>query len=312
VAEVEAAWDYASSQVVTIIAADWGHLLESFLQFTPTIDGELLTAEPLQSLAAGDFPANVAVLLGTNSNEGTTFIFGGLPQPLPGALYDLALDVVFGGNASRIVDFGPQYAAGFTNDSRQALSNLLTDYWFRCPSQHFALGATQAGAQAWVYRYNHVFSNRSLFVKFGFPAQCAEQVCHAVELPFVFHNTPDPSVLNVTFSPAEAQVRWFRERRRSSRSGSTTTGRALSRRATQTRSAARQSSGPRGTHRRVPTSCSTRRSRCARKHAHASGRGKRHDALRLLGLGRIHALTHAGVLAMKTHRVWGDSVGYTH
>ena len=39
-------------------------------------------------------------------------------------------------------------------------------------------------------RYDHVYSNSSIFPTFGLPQICATAVCHASELPFVFHEVP--------------------------------------------------------------------------------------------------------------------------
>lgn len=45
-----------------------------------------------------------------------------------------------------------------------------------CASEQFALAATKAGTNAFVYRYSHVFSNSSLFPHFGLPAICGNDV----------------------------------------------------------------------------------------------------------------------------------------
>jgi len=66
----------------------------------------------------------------------------------------------------------------------------------------FAKAAVAAGQPAWAYRYNHVFSGSAIFPKFGLPAICEQVVCHASELPFVFHQ--DVPSINATFTPAEA------------------------------------------------------------------------------------------------------------
>ena len=67
---------------------------------------------------------------------------------------------------------------------------MVTDYWFRCASERFLAGAVKNGAPAYAYRFNHLYSNASIFPTFGLPQICSSVVCHASELPFVFHELP--------------------------------------------------------------------------------------------------------------------------
>ncbi len=71
------------------------------------------------------------------------------------------------------------------------MSNVVTDYWFRCASEKFLAGAYSAGSPTWAYRFNHLYSNASIFPTFGLPQICSTAVCHASELPFVFQNVPN-------------------------------------------------------------------------------------------------------------------------
>ncbi len=47
-----------------------------------------------------------------------------------------------------------------------------------------------------------LYSNASIFPTFGLPKVCAQLVCHASELPFVFKNVPNFT----SFTPAEAAL----------------------------------------------------------------------------------------------------------
>ncbi len=56
------------------------------------------------------------------------------------------------------------------------------------------------GANAFVYRFDHLYSNASIFPSFGLPKICGgPAVCHASELPFVFGELP----AFANFTPAE-------------------------------------------------------------------------------------------------------------
>ncbi len=74
----------------------------------------------------------------------------------------------------------------------------MTDYWFRCASEVF-LRNSGPSSRLFAYRFDHLYSNASIFPTFGLPEICATVVCHASELPFVFHNVPSFA----SFTPAE-------------------------------------------------------------------------------------------------------------
>lgn len=149
------------------------------------------------------FTPSHAACAGTNSNEGETFIYDTVTDPLPGFLVDLAYAVVFQPDDINTINAQPRYNTNVT-DGRVPLSNVITDYWFRCGSTQFANAAVARGIPAWVYRFDHLFSGASVFPKFGLPQICSEVVCHAAELPFVFHN--DVPSQNATFTPAEVAL----------------------------------------------------------------------------------------------------------
>ena len=72
----------------------------------------------------------------------------------------------------------------------------------RCASEQFASRASTSGAAAWVYQFQHLFSDSFLFAKFGLPTICVTEVCHGSELPFVFDNDLH-AALNTSFTPEE-------------------------------------------------------------------------------------------------------------
>lgn len=195
------AWNKAGDDVIDFLIANWGHIIDGFLSCTPTIDGVEIPQEPLHALAAGAYATDVQILVGTNTNEGATFIYDAVDFELPPFLYSLALDVVFGSANAAQIQALPRYNPASYSDGRQVLGYMLTDYWFRCASEKFAAAAVAHGVPAYVYRYDHLFSGASIFPQFGLPAICTQDVCHASEIPFVFHN--DVPSLNVTFTPDE-------------------------------------------------------------------------------------------------------------
>ena len=96
----------------------------------------------------------------------------------------------FNETAARLVNEQPRYNTSAFPDGRTPLSQMVTDMWFKCASERFVAAATANGATSYVYRFDHLYSNASIFPTFGLPQICAQVVCHASELPFVFHELP--------------------------------------------------------------------------------------------------------------------------
>lgn len=200
-------WNTATGNVIDwILSGNLAHILDGILVTTPVIDGVDFPSEPLGAMASGTWASQVPLIIGTNSNEGETFIYAAVDFALPNFLMPLAYDALFGGHGAE-VNALPRYNASAYPDGRTPLSNVATDYLFRCSSTSgFATAAVKAGLKAWTYRFDHLYSEAYVFPTFGLPAICAQVVCHASELPFVYHNTPDTPKQNFTFTPAEAQL----------------------------------------------------------------------------------------------------------
>jgi hypothetical protein len=69
---------------------------QAFIQWSPMVGGDVLPDEPMDVMASGTWESPVNLLVGTNTNEGDTFVTGGLNFPLPGPLASAAYDLIFG------------------------------------------------------------------------------------------------------------------------------------------------------------------------------------------------------------------------
>lgn len=117
-AEIHAAWDKCGNDIPDIILANFGHWLSAALATTPTIDGDWVKNEPMDAItkvmcveqqyrrvmcsalrpltetrgfsnAQGIFADNIDVLMGSNENEGVTFVFAAFPKTeIPTVLYE--------------------------------------------------------------------------------------------------------------------------------------------------------------------------------------------------------------------------------
>jgi carboxylesterase type B len=163
------------------------HLLDVFLPYTPTSGTANIPDYRVSKHM--HFINPVPLLIGTNRNEGDTFILAGLASPLSKLEYNVMIDAIFGitGDNTKVKSrYPPQ------KDSRGQLGQLVTDYWFRCASQRVA-GNIQhrlnSSTSTFMYWYNHSVSfGPQMWPKYNFPF-CVNRVCHGAELPFVFHNS---------------------------------------------------------------------------------------------------------------------------
>lgn len=171
-----------------------GQGLAGVLLWAPVVDGTLIERQPVAGIAGG-LPK--PTLLGTNANEGTVFVDVALAQlnqtTLTPQLYTFLLTKVFGDtDTARIEQVYPPVMV----DSAPQLSQLVTDYMFFCASRHVAAAGGQPA-------YGYVFNKVSSFNYWPKVKQCADEVCHADELPYVFHTA---SNIGFTFLPTEESL----------------------------------------------------------------------------------------------------------
>lgn len=74
---------------------------------------------------------------------------------------------------------------------------IVTDYIFLCPTRRSARLGTSAGSKVWMYVFDHVMSDPTVWS--GLTC-CYQHACHGAELPFVFDSAP---VTNFTLLPPE-------------------------------------------------------------------------------------------------------------
>lgn len=62
------------------------------------------------------------------------------------------------------------------------MSQVLTDFWFRCASEQWATSALKQSKPAYFYRYEHILSDGSVFPRFGLPDICSNVVSRRVDV----------------------------------------------------------------------------------------------------------------------------------
>ena len=159
--------------------ARWGRLALSLLPFAPTVDGTVLPAAPLESLAAGQ-GGDIPLLIGTNRDEARLFLvapgtIGLIDEPtlaVVAGAYGLAADGLAVYRAAR-----PDASAG------DIAAAVTTDWFFRVPAIRVAEARAGSGP-TWMYRFDHPEPRDN----HGFGA------CHAAELPYVFGTIAQPEM----------------------------------------------------------------------------------------------------------------------
>jgi para-nitrobenzyl esterase len=203
----------ASGDVITNIVErllEGGDIEDALaMQWSPVVDieGSELRGQPLALIAAGKV-AKVPLLLGTNQDEAATFIYAGVSTKLPELLFKPAIDAIFRSKAVLVNQFYT-VAARSWRDTRDSLSDVLTDYWFKCPASNIAANFAAAGLSTFVYRFQHVVSFASLFPRYGLPTVCETRSCHAAEVPFVFGNTANYSFARSELPLSDSMIAYW-------------------------------------------------------------------------------------------------------
>lgn len=145
-----------------------------YLPFAPSIDGDLLTRQPIDGWADG--VVKKPVLLGTNKNEAVLFVQGRDIFPPEYSAWAASL---FGTAFERVIN---RYPANTKGGNSALWARVQTDNFLICSTRHLA-----ATLKSPVYAY--LFNHQPSFEVWGGGA-CREDdnVCHGDELPFVFHS----------------------------------------------------------------------------------------------------------------------------
>jgi len=178
---VQAASDLVVEVQTAPYPARWGRITLSLLPFAPIVDGTVLPAAPLASLAAGQ-GGNVPLLIGSNRDEARLFLVAAntvdlIDEPTLAAMagaYGLPADALAVYRAGR-----PGASPG------DLLAAVITDWFFRIPPIRVVEARVAAGAgDTWMYRFDHPEPRDNH--RFG--------ACHAVEIPFVFDTATRPEL----------------------------------------------------------------------------------------------------------------------
>ena len=183
-----------------------GHFLDLFVPFSPTVGTADLPRQPFEAIVSGEMQ-DKPVVLGSVANEGVIFVHEAFSGPESRTEEDGLLSVAFGlSTLPQLLKAYPRSGHDkAAHDMRNHTSRVSTDALFHCSIRHAALALTaqpNRTSPTWVYHFEHVPSFPSIWMP-NFP-YCADVVCHAAELPFLFRANTSLAFANVSLTPGEA------------------------------------------------------------------------------------------------------------
>ncbi|ASK29432.1 carboxylesterase [Chryseobacterium sp. T16E-39] len=158
----------------------WGEAAFNLMPFEPVVDGQLLTATPIECIAKGA-SKNIDILIGNNSQEFRLFL---VPDGVISKITDTALNAAaaaYGLSAAAIQLYKTNRVDSSPGD---VLSAIITDWFYRIPALRVA---EMHGGNTHVYEFswespacNHLLG-----------------ACHGLEVAFVFDNLNDASFTEI-------------------------------------------------------------------------------------------------------------------
>ncbi|XP_066297224.1 cAMP-regulated D2 protein-like [Branchiostoma lanceolatum] len=184
---------HAQDEVDSYIANPF-HLLQRFMQWGPTVDGDVLPRQTLDSFAKGKFQRK-PFIIGTVAEEAVYYIYSAFNKPVSRLELDGATLAFLRTKALPVLN---EYNPPQTSDYRPFLSVLVTDWLFNCPTRNAIRSVVTSGqGDVWLYVFDHAFSFKTFWHSSPF---CQGHVCHGEDIPFAFQT---PLLVNLSFTPDE-------------------------------------------------------------------------------------------------------------
>jgi para-nitrobenzyl esterase len=119
--------------------------------WAPSVDGLEIPDQPRTLFRRGLF-SRVPLLIGTNDDDGFTFVDRSFPTGLDALQYERTVQAEFGMDAPAILQ---QYPAAAYPSPKDALSRLTTDVEFACEARRVARAMHDDGAAVFLYSFEY-------------------------------------------------------------------------------------------------------------------------------------------------------------
>ena len=150
-----------------------GRFLHQFEPWVPVIDNSIVHGHLMETIANISLPRK-PLIIGTMSEEGLSYVYSTVTQPLVPFSYNLTIQIIFGDKSSKVLQRYPPQGSG---DQRPLLAQVTTQWIFACPARIFA-----HKTNGYSYVFGYPLYTRGL-VDAGV---CEGRSCHGYELPFLF------------------------------------------------------------------------------------------------------------------------------
>lgn len=166
----------------------------------------VINEQPIFAMQESKNYLHVPILMGTNRNEGTLFIWEAFSSPLTKLEYELFLPLAFDNlnDAKLVLEYYSSYNVSNQSDYRPLVAQITTDGLFRCPDRNVsnAIASASDSSAVYMYHFNHVSSFSSK--EYPNDSECWNVVCHASEIAYVFQ--PDLIIAGGNYTQEEWQL----------------------------------------------------------------------------------------------------------
>ncbi|XP_078621270.1 cAMP-regulated D2 protein-like [Branchiostoma floridae x Branchiostoma japonicum] len=154
--------------------------LEMFIPWGPTIDGDIIQEQLIDSFAKGHLQRK-PFIMGTVMEEARLYIYGSWETPMSRAVYS---GVILGIFREKTLSVLREYPPASSADQRDNLAVAATDFLLTCPTRNAIRGAAASGnSDVWLYVFDHVWSFQGIWKG---EDSCEGHCCHGEDLPFTF------------------------------------------------------------------------------------------------------------------------------
>jgi para-nitrobenzyl esterase len=161
-------------------------------QWTPIVDGVEISDQPRYLYDRGQF-SQVPVLLGTNRDEGWTFVSRSFSAGLTAEQYETAIAAEFGADAAAIL---AEYPVSAFASPQEALARLVGDAEYVCEANRLARLIERTKTPVFLYSFEYEVDPVVL-----------DRVVHGLEVNFVFGNNYGPPLFApYTLGPADVAL----------------------------------------------------------------------------------------------------------
>lgn len=176
----------------------FGFNTRNFFPIRAVVDGETLTAPPLQAMANSWAvrSANFSVLVGCNREEMRLYAVptGAIERTTEEELREFARDA---GMSEQVVSlYSVDPVTGFRCTPGEALCAMQSDYFYRMPARKIARSASASGSSAYLYEFE--WRSHRCEGRLG--------AAHGLEIPFVFDRLATSAGAEITGPHAPAAL----------------------------------------------------------------------------------------------------------